>query len=164
MSERLRKILLAAGLVVLLGGINYTIWARERLLASGESMLLELAPVDPRSLMQGDYMALNFRIATELGRDGNQHPSQGSVVVRLGPDGVATFVRVHNGEALAADERLLEYKVRDGRVRIVTNAYFFQEGRGQRFTAARYGELRVTPAGVGLLSGLRDADRKPIRP
>jgi uncharacterized membrane-anchored protein len=122
MSERLRKLILVAGLVLLLGGVNYTIWARERLLASGEILLLELAPIDPRSLIQGDYMALNFRVAVDLLRGEEARPSQGQAVLKRAPDGTATFVRLHAGEALAADERLLDYRVRDGRVRIVTNA------------------------------------------
>ncbi|XOT97907.1 GDYXXLXY domain-containing protein, partial [Alcaligenes pakistanensis] len=29
----------------------------------GQTVLLELAPVDPRSLMQGDYMSLNFALS-----------------------------------------------------------------------------------------------------
>ena len=29
-------------------------------------MLLELAPVDPRSLIQGDYMRLDYAIARDL--------------------------------------------------------------------------------------------------
>jgi uncharacterized membrane-anchored protein len=164
MSERLRKLLLAAGLLLLLGGVNYTIWAREHLLASGESMLLELAPVDPRSLIQGDYMALNFRVAIDLLQGEESRPSQGKAVLRRGPDGVAAFVRLYKGEALAADERLLDYRVRDGRVRIVTNAYFFEEGQAGRFMNSRYGELRVLPSGEALLSGMRDQTLQPIRP
>jgi uncharacterized membrane-anchored protein len=164
MSERLRKLLLAAGLLLLLGGVNYTIWARERLLASGESLLLELAPVDPRSLIQGDYMALNFRAAVDLMQGDESRPSQGKLVLRRGADGVATFVRLHGDEPLAADERLLDYRVRDGRVRIVTNAYFFEERQAERFMAARYGELRVLPSGEALLTGMRDQTLQPIRP
>ncbi len=30
-------------------------------------VLLRLAPVDPRSLMQGDYMRLNYELARQLG-------------------------------------------------------------------------------------------------
>jgi uncharacterized membrane-anchored protein len=163
-SERVRKLILLAGLVLVLAGINYTIYARERLLAQGEVMLVELAPVDPRSLMQGDYMALNFRVATQVPRGEDRAPSAGKVVVRRGENGVATFARVHDGGALALDERLLEYRVRDGRVRIVTNAYFFEEGKGGRFEVARYGELRVLPSGQALLAGMRDAELKPIKP
>jgi len=164
MSERLRKLLLVAGLLLLLGGVNYTIWAREQLLASGESLLLELAPVDPRSLIQGDYMALNFRVATDLMQGQEPRPSQGKVVLRRRADGVAVFVQLYGGQSLAADERLLDYRVRDGRVRIVTNAYFFEERQAERFMAARYGELRVLPSGAALLVGLRDQALQPIQP
>jgi uncharacterized membrane-anchored protein len=164
MSERLRKLLLAAGLLLLLGGVNYTIWARERLLASGETLLLELAPVDPRSLIQGDYMALNFRVAVDLLHGEDPRPSQGKVVLRRAPDGVAAFARLYAGEPLPADERLLDYRVRDGRVRIVTNAYFFEEGQAERFVAAHYGELRVSSSGEGLLIGVRDAEKQAIGP
>ena len=34
----------------------------ERYIADGQPVFVELAPVDPRSLMQGDYMQLNFRL------------------------------------------------------------------------------------------------------
>jgi uncharacterized membrane-anchored protein len=164
MSERARKLILIVGLLLVLGGINYTLYGRERLLAEGEVLLVELAPVDPRSLMQGDYMALNFRVATEVPRGDDSAPSAGKVVVRRGENGVATFARIYDGGALAGDERLLEYRVRDRRVRIVTNAYFFEEGKGGRFEVARYGELRVLPSGQALLAGMRDAELKPIKP
>jgi len=164
MSKAVRRALLAVGLALALIGVNWTIWSREQLLASGEMMLLELAPVDPRSLMQGDYMALNFGVATRVPRFDDATPSQGRVVVSRAANGVATFVRIHQGEALAADERLLDYKVRDRRTRIVTNAYFFEEGQGTRFAAAKYGELRVALSGKALLVGMRDGELRPIRP
>ena len=49
--------------IVVLVRVNLSIAARERQLASGRLVYLELAPVDPRSLMQGDYMALRYRMA-----------------------------------------------------------------------------------------------------
>jgi uncharacterized membrane-anchored protein len=164
MNERVRKAIILAGLVLVLAGVNYTIWSRENLLASGEMLLVELAPVDPRSLMQGDYMALNFRVATQVPRAEDSAPSAGKLVVKRDASGVAAFDRVYAGGALGLDERLLDYRVRDRRVRIVTNAWFFEEGQGGRYASARYGELRVLPSGEALLSGMRDADMKPIRP
>jgi len=38
----------------------------ERILSDGRVLLLELAPVDPRSLMQGDYMALQFAAVDDI--------------------------------------------------------------------------------------------------
>lgn len=48
---------IAASLVTALGVANGAIWQKEQLISTGRPIFLELAPVDPRSLMQGDYMA-----------------------------------------------------------------------------------------------------------
>ena len=52
-----RSILLWAGLLMVLVVVNHGILRRERMLSAGRIVLLELAPADPRSLMQGDSMA-----------------------------------------------------------------------------------------------------------
>src|SRR5205807_976804 len=43
---------------------------KERLLAEGAPILLELRPRDPRSLMQGDYMELRYALADVIPRQG----------------------------------------------------------------------------------------------
>ena len=48
-----KGIVVLAGLALLVG-VNVTILSRERLIDDGTIVLLELAPVDPRSMMQGD--------------------------------------------------------------------------------------------------------------
>ncbi|KAA0891152.1 GDYXXLXY domain-containing protein [Pusillimonas sp. ANT_WB101] len=63
-----RRAGLLVGLALVLGLANATIYQKEQILAHGERVVLELAPVDPRSLMQGDYMALRFGVAQKLGR------------------------------------------------------------------------------------------------
>jgi uncharacterized membrane-anchored protein len=153
MSTRMKAILGAAGLVLILAAANFAVWQHEGTLARGQVMYLRLAPVDPRSIMQGDYMALRFELDTKLGANAPRH---GQAVVRLDARGVAEFVRVHQGEALAANERLLEFRGRGRRSRIVTDAYFFEEGQGGRYATARFGELRVRPDGVALLVALSD--------
>jgi uncharacterized membrane-anchored protein len=155
----MRKVIaLVAGLAVL-GAANWGIVQRERLLAQGAVVLLELAPVDPRSLMQGDYMALRFKVATDaFGRARSPDLQDGRIVVHVDDRGVAAFVRGHGGEPLAAGERLLRYRVRDGQVKFATNAFFFQEGHARRYERARYGEFRVSNAGEMLLTHLRGAD------
>jgi uncharacterized membrane-anchored protein len=61
-----RSILLWGGLLLALGVANHGIVQRERILSDGRVVLLELQPVDPRSLMQGDYMALRFAVADDI--------------------------------------------------------------------------------------------------
>jgi uncharacterized membrane-anchored protein len=153
-----------AGLAVL-GVANWTIYQRERHLAQGTVVLLPLAPVDPRSLIQGDYMALRFRLELDaFGRGRHQDLEDGRLVVRVDERGVGSFVRRDGGEPLAAAERRLRYRVRAGRVKFATNAFFFQEGHGQYYARARYGEFRVSDAGELLLTHLRGEDLERLGP
>ena len=151
-----RWIVLAAGALIL-GAVNVVIWQRETLLAEGRTVLLELAPVDPRSLMQGDYMALRFRLENDaFPRQASKGLKDGRVVVTLDSRGVGAFSRFEDATPLAANEARLRYRVRNERVKFATNAFFFQEGEAARFQGARYGELRVAADGEMLLTALRD--------
>ncbi|UDM50815.1 GDYXXLXY domain-containing protein [Cupriavidus sp. MP-37] len=156
-----RWILIAWALTLALAAVG--IAGKERLLARGDTVFLRLAPVDPRSLMQGDYMALNFDIGNQIRAaqaQDRQLPRDGVAVIRRDAQGVASFVRVHRAEPLAAGEQLLRYQTARSRwggmqVQVSTDAYFFQEGQGQRFAQAEYGEFRVGADGQALLVGLR---------
>lgn len=150
-----KAIAVAAGLLVL-AAVNWAIYGREQLLENGRVVLLELAPVDPRSLMQGDYMALRFRLEPDLTASGREAAlaQDGFIVVRVGEHGVGSFARRDAGEPLAAGEARLRYRAREGRVKFATNAFFFQEGTGRAYERARYGEFRAAPNGDLLLTHL----------
>lgn len=152
--------------VVVLVVVNWAIWQKERHLAEGEVVYLELAPVDPRSLMQGDYMALNFALSNQIHsalhqseRDEDSLQARnGYVVVRLDEQRIAHFQRLDDGSSLRDDERRLRYRLRNGQVRFTTDAFFFQEGHGERYEPARYGQLRVNTKGEPLLVALYNAE------
>ena len=157
-----RSVLIGVGLLLALGVPNVAIIRKELLLANGSSILLELAPVDPRSLIQGDYMRLDYAITRTLG-GARDWPRDGHLVVRVDSNGVGRFVRRHaDGTPLAGDERLLLYRRRGGRIRVGTDAFHFQEGTADRYEEARYGELRVDDSGATVLVGLRDAELRPL--
>jgi uncharacterized membrane-anchored protein len=159
----MKRALIAGGLVLALTLPNVAIWRKERTLASGTPMLLELAPVDPRSLMQGDYMRLDYAIGRSI-TEQQGWPRDGLLVVRLDSAGVARYVRRYDeGSPLAGGEALLRYRKRDDRVRVGSDAFHFQEGRADHFAKARYGELRVDARGTSVLVGLRDDRRAPLR-
>ena len=158
-----RELLVAAGLVVVLAVPNALVVQKERLLASGTPMLLELAPVDPRSLIQGDYMTLDYAMARQIADSQQRWPRSGQLVVALDGHGVARFVRRHaSGTPLRPGEQLLTYRRRRGRVRVGTDAFHFQEGHASRYQSARYGEVRVSPTGTSVLVGLRDSSRSVL--
>jgi uncharacterized membrane-anchored protein len=156
-----RTVVLVAALAIL-GVVDFTIASREAMLATGRVILLELAPVDPRSLMQGDYMALRYRIADEaFGVTRGDQPTDGYLVVEPDADGVARFRRRDDRKALASGEVRLRYRWRDG-PKFATNAFFFEEGASGRYANARYGEFRVGGDGEMILTGLRNAARQPL--
>lgn len=156
--------LLLSGLAIL-AGINATVWRYERAMSSGEVVLLRLAPVDPRSLMQGDYMRLNYEIARELtSRDARATQNKGgnTLVIRLDAHQVASLVADGKPDRLASDERLLQVHQSERQWQIGPDAYFFEEGTGEQYEAARYGEFRLQADGKTLLVGLRDEAYQPI--
>jgi uncharacterized membrane-anchored protein len=159
-----KTIAIVAGLAVL-GLANFSIYSRERLLADGRMALLELAPVDPRSLMQGDYMALRFRASDDaLGRRPKEGLSDGRIVFQVDERGVAKFKRFDDGTPLATDELRIRYRVRADQVKFATNAFFFQEGHAKFYERARYGEFRVAPDGECLLAGMRGEKLERLGP
>ena len=147
---------------VVLAVTNGLIAHKESVLRSGQTMFLELAPVDPRSLIQGDYMVLRYKLARDVGSK-VKAPS-GHLVVTLDERQVATFVRVHGGEALADGERLLRFRRRRHLLRLGAESFFFQEGHARHYENAKFGELRVAPSGNSVLVGLRDKNLQPLGP
>jgi uncharacterized membrane-anchored protein len=164
-----RQVGVLGGLLVVLLAVNGGIYLREQILRSGQRVVLALTPADPRSLIQGDYMALDFAVARPLlhlvdaSDEARQIRRAGGGYLVLQPD--AQGVDQLQAVQLAAGRGkgiLLEFRLRDAGVRIVTNAYFFPEGQGRRYEHAKYGEFRVAANGVGLLTRLLDADLKPL--
>jgi len=152
--------------VVLLVLVDRAIYDKEQLLAEGRVVFLELAPVDPRSLMQGDYMALRFRIAEgiEALTTASDVPATGTMVASVDARSVATFERLDNGPPLQANEVRLQYRVREGQVKFATNAFFFEEGSANLYEGATYGEFRVDDDGALLLTGLRGPNLQRLGP
>ena len=161
-AVRIALVLAGFGAILLVG--NATIFAKQEILREGRLILLELRPRDPRSLIQGDYMVLRYGpqafppLADTL-------PPHGRVILKLDADGVATFARLDDGAPLGAHEVRLRYKSRLGgrRLRYGAESFFFQEGDARLYADARYGALRVDPAGKSVLVGLADEDRQLIR-
>lgn len=153
----MRKLIVVFVGGLILVGINFVIYQREQLLVHGREVLLQLAPVDPRSLMQGDYMALRFKVVNDAfpGLSAKEL-EDGHLVITLDANGIGTFKRFADGSALAADEVLLRYRIRANQPKFATNAFFFQEGHAKYYERGRYGEFRVAADGEAILTALRD--------
>ncbi|SFG24933.1 GDYXXLXY domain-containing protein [Neptunomonas qingdaonensis] len=147
-------------MLFVLAAVNVSIFKKEQVLASGTLVLLELAPVDPRSLMQGDYMRLRFALENKAFRDKPALNEAGFITVNLDANSVGEYAGFYHGETLQDNQVKMQYRIRDGDVKFATNAFFFQEGTAQLYEKARYGEFRVAGNGELLLNNLRDEDYK----
>lgn len=165
----IRRALFWLGLVLVLAVVNGQILAKQRILDRGTVMLLPLAPVDPRSLMQGDYMRLRYAdpVPQEV-----ELPERGVLVVSLN-DRAVTFRRLDDGRPLAPDEHRLAFRqserqswwARERRdILFAANSFLFQEGLADTYAQARFAILKVAEDGTALLTGLADADRVEIKP
>ena len=163
-----KKAIVLIAAVLFLAGVNASIYGKEQLLTKGKRVLLELAPVDPRSLMQGDYMALRFKAANDaFGTtriEGKQLPSDGKLVLSLDKRNVAAFKRFDDGTPLSANEVVFRYRIRGDKPKFATNAFFFQEGHAKQYAKARFGEFRVADNGECILTGLRDENLEQLGP
>ena len=160
------------GLALVLVVMTRNIIKYENHLATGDTVLLALAPVDPRGFMQGDYMTLSYALERDvfaaLNRDPGSYPTNedGYVIVALDNNKVAQFVRLaaNQPKNLASNEMAIHYRIRNGAMQLATNAFFFQEGHSEAFEAAEYGLFRVNDKGEPLLTNLVDDDFKVINP
>lgn len=162
--SNLKKVVILINLVLLLAFFNWSVGEKEQLLASGETVLFELAPVDPRSLMQGDYMLLNYAVAAV---NPNEKTSEnGYCVLKTDQNGIAGKVRLQDKpEPLGKGEKIIKYHAgSSSNIRLGAESYFFEEGTGEKFEKAKFGGLKIDDQGNSILTGLYDADRRLIKP
>lgn len=154
----MRKWLILLCAVLILAVVNFGIWQNEKLIKNGKIVLLELAPLDPRSLMQGDYMALEFAMADAIRQHLNSDSESLSdkVIVQLDAQQRASFVALDQQQGLQDRQLRLQFRWRNSEVKFATNAFFFQEGTGAIYEQAKYGLFRVDHTGNLLLTHLVD--------
>jgi uncharacterized membrane-anchored protein len=154
------KLILALILPVL-AIFGFEIYKKEQLLANGETFYLELAPRDPRSLMQGDYMVLNYAVLRQIP---SNSADKGIIALRKDEKNIASFVRVVRDDGRAKGEFFVNYAKEGWRKAIRPDSYFFQEGTAQIYEAAKYGIFKIDKNDNKLLVGLADKDLKEIKP
>ena len=62
----MRRIFILVVLVLFLGGYTFAAHRMETVRAEGKTILLALAPVDPRAPLMGDYMALRYVVNNDI--------------------------------------------------------------------------------------------------
>ena len=169
----MKKIIFWGTTLLIIIYINFLIFNKEKIIKNGQTVLLELVPVDPRSLIQGDYMRLRYAIANDFSKlsAGNNinladKPKEklgveGYLILSLDTNNVASLVKIYHGGKLLSNQHLVFYRNRNG-LRLGAESFMFQEGDASLYSKAKYGDLKVNNSGKSVLIGLRDKNFNPI--
>lgn len=153
--------LIALGTVATAAIGGTAVRSAEDVLRNGRIVYIALRPVDPRSLIQGDYMAVAFNVdKLPAPRDIN-----GEVVAFADIDdrSIATIQGLAApGAKPGSNQIALKLRQKSRRWFVGTDAYFFEEGRADDFAHAKYGQFRLGADGRLLLVAMTDSDLKVL--
>ena len=153
------RIGLVVTLLLTLVVANGAIWQKESLISNGRPVFIALTPVDPRSLMQGDYMALNFELPAVKDI---RTMRRAKILAKIDQRGVAVMQGLALDKPLAEDEIVIELVSTGSGLRPATDAWYFKEGEAERWSRAKYGEFRIDRNGRALLVNLRGPELEPL--
>jgi len=123
---------------------------KEKFFRKADEIYLKLAPIDPRSMIQGDYMRLNYEILETI-----HYRSKGYIIVALDDKRVGRFVRFeHKLDRKKLKEN--EYPIRVKNRKIKSMTFFFQEGAAKAYEQAVYGKFKADKSGDLILRDLVD--------
>ena len=157
-----KRLLLVPVILLQLVIVGYQVWSSETILAQGTLVKLELQPVDPRSLLQGDYVQLGYTIS-RLDSEDLPHGENIRVVLRKQVDGLYGYSGYYeldgvwnreyqgqpddviiNGTTLGSSQ--VEYGI---------ESYFVPEGTGLEVERnARFAYVKVGKKGDAILESL----------
>lgn len=173
-----RLVILGVLAALITGIAAQAVISRETIIAEGRQILLPLAPVDPRSLMQGDYMIL--RLDPDVLPAADTTPRVGFISLDIAEDGTvigrSAPIGGHDGTisldrlpGASAQINLAYHPSRGGfggrgQLGYGIDSFFFQEGHAAIYQSAAYAVLRVSETGQAVLIGLADGNKQLIAP
>lgn len=149
-------------------------------LRHSQSIYVELAPVDPRSILQGDYMALNYNLhfSATAPEDATQQPvpeisindfnNQSHVMSYVQLDRQRRVIKTSfNRTELDQSKTLARLVLKNPRNTFdglypAANSFMFAEGLEPCYRNAKFAELKVQDDGKALLADLVDDQLKSL--
>jgi uncharacterized membrane-anchored protein len=173
-----RPALFAAAAVIQVALISLMVFDRMQILRQGTEVKLQTRAVDPRDLLRGDYVTLNYDISSVPVGEARDLPRQRTVFVKLAPkaDGFYEAVSAYREPVpVTGSEILMRGRITGScfgencekvRVNYGIEKYFVPQGEGREIESARnQGKVSivaaVTPAGRTAIKRLL-IDGKPV--
>jgi uncharacterized membrane-anchored protein/uncharacterized membrane protein len=161
-NHKANRLLIAVLVLLQIAAMSIQIGKSEYLLSHGQLIKLQLEPLDPRSLIQGDYVRLRYTISQPPIFDSKNGdvPSKQKIAVVLAPNsatGVYEFSRVYTkGETLGPGEvRINGTRMGYEGIDYGIETYFIPEGTGRNYEQhAKFAEVKVSAGGDAILERL----------
>lgn len=148
------KAAIIINLILVLAVVNGSIFNKRNIINNGQTVYLKLAPVDPRSLMQGDYMILRQDLLRSNPSTMENTPTRGNIVLKLDAQKRGTFARPDNGSELNPNEVRLKYRRAKRGYQFGLESFFFAEGDAATYESAKYCEVKIDASGNAVLVDL----------
>ena len=158
----MKKLLVLLNLILLIVVFGYSVIKEEDNLKKN-TFYIKTSPVDPRSLIQGDYMVLNYNI-TDSARIEAVNIRKGYIRIKINDLKIAEFIRVDKEYMPPSNNEIsIQFQKNSSNIDIGVNSYLFQEGTGNKFQKAQYAEVIELKNGKLRLKSLLDKDFKIIK-
>lgn len=133
----MKKIFVVLNLLLLMIVFGYSVIKEEKNLKKA-TFYIKTVPVDPRSLIQGDYMVLNYDIAASARMEiGNIR--KGYIRIKINDLKIAEFIRIDEEYLPPSNNEIsIQFQKNGSNIDIGVNSYLFQEGTGNKFQKAQY--------------------------
>lgn len=153
----MKKIFVVLNLLLLMIVFGYSVIKEEKNLKKA-TFYIKTVPVDPHSLIQGDYMVLNYDIA-ESARMEIGNIRKGYIRIKINDLKIAEFIRIDEEYLPPSNNEIsIQFQKNGSNIDIGVNSYLFQEGTGNKFQKAQYAEVIELKNGKLRLKNLLDKD------
>ncbi|WP_462425717.1 GDYXXLXY domain-containing protein [Fusobacterium varium] len=153
----MKKIFVVLNLLLLMIVFGYSVIKEEKNLKKA-TFYIKTVPVDPRSLIQGDYMVLNYDIA-ESARMEIGNIRKGYIRIKINDLKIVEFIRIDEEYLPPSNNEIsIQFQKNGSNIDIGVNSYLFQEGTGNKFQKAQYAEVIELKNGKLRLKNLLDKD------
>ncbi|MBN3859795.1 GDYXXLXY protein [Neisseriaceae bacterium PsAf] len=140
--------------------IYSNVFLKENILNQGTSIYVELEPVDPRSLIQGDYMRLGYQLNIQDSQNISKQKKFYKKTLKIVLDDKHVVKESFIGYSLPLqeNERLLKTKSSQFGENLypVSESFLFAEGLEYCYNQAKFAQLKVDKKGNAVLESLTD--------
>ncbi len=153
--------LIWVGLSLVLFGVM--IVGHERHLATGQTMYVKLAPADPRSMIQGDYMALNYELYLTDDLQNSDVPDKLHITTTVALDDQRRVTKTDILAQMDGEKLMINNPNRSSwGLYPASKSFMFAEGLADCYEQASYAHLIVDDKGKPMLKELVNDNLKSL--